>query len=169
MSGPAGVCRPICIFRRHIPHNPTTATTTSAGRWAPQLLGPLALTRHASTHVYIPNRYGQNVGKTLEKELEDHYFVKMMRSQEEPPVVTAEHPGSSKVTLDFRMGRFYDIEPVEALSDILAHHFPEDYFWPNPRTSPEVESGRTWRDIEWFGWGAPAPSRDRNENKLKVG
>jgi len=168
MSGPTGVRRPICVFCRHLPYN-HTPITASAGRWAPHLLGSLAFTRPASTHVYIPQRYGQNVGKTPEKELEDRHFAKLMRSQEEPSVVTAENPGSSKATLDFRMGRFYDIEPVEAISNILAHHFPEDYFWPNPRAPPEVESGRTWRDIDWLGWGAPVLSRDRKGNKLKVG
>ncbi|RPB23166.1 hypothetical protein L211DRAFT_810031 [Terfezia boudieri ATCC MYA-4762] len=168
MSGPAGMRRPICVFCRHLPSNPSPIIT-SAARWTPELLGTLAFIRPASTRVYIPKRYGRNVGRTPEKELENRLFVKLMRSQEEPPVATAEHPGSSKATFDLRMGRFYDIDPVEAISDILAHDFPEDYFWPNPRSPPEAKSRRTWRDINWLGWDAPALSGDRKGIKLKVG
>lgn len=167
MNGPAGVRRPICHFCRLLPHNnPTTQT----GRWTVQPLGPLQFARSAPTHVHIPKKYGDNVGRTIEKVLEDHYFVKFMRSQEEPSVVTAEEPGSSKATLDFRSGRFYDLEPVEAINDILMHHFPEDYFWPNPRIPPEVEADRTWRDIDWDGWDNHGQnnSMERRRVKLKI-
>ena len=163
MSGPTGVRCPACILQtnRFTPYNPKPLCL--------QTLQPLlTIVRRRSTHIHIPKKYGEKVGRTREKFLEDRYFRKLIRSQEEPPVVIPHRPGSSKTNLEYRTGRFYDIEPVELMGDILAHDIPRDYFWPNSRARPEMETGRAWDDINWAQWRVPALLSSR-EAKLKVG
>lgn len=163
MGGPPGVRRPACILHtnRLTPYNPKPSCL--------QTLQPLLTTvRQRSTHIHIPKKYDEKVGRTQEKHLEDRYFRKLVRSQEEPSVVIPHRPGSSKTNLEYRTGRFYDIEPVELMGDILAHDFPRDYFWPNPRAMPEMETRRTWNEISWAQWRVPAPPGLR-EAKIKVG
>lgn len=78
-----------------------------------------------------PRQYGKNVG--IETPLETRALVEFERVMLAKELPKSEMPGSGiQVTLDWRRGRFYDLEPVDLIRDISAHDFPAEYFWPNP-------------------------------------
>ncbi|KAF8469120.1 hypothetical protein BDZ91DRAFT_782025 [Kalaharituber pfeilii] len=153
MSSPGAASRQICIFCRLVPRPSARrrlATPNSTMAACQAELVARTDWRLAST--VVPKKYGEHTGKVREREEEMRYFDKMTKSMAEPPLVVPKQPGSSTATFDLRMGRFYELEPVERIKDILAHDMPGNYFWPNPRWPPAMKWRGDWRDIKWGGY-----------------
>ncbi|KAI5787057.1 hypothetical protein DFH27DRAFT_575044 [Peziza echinospora] len=87
---------------------------------------------------HLPGEYGEYVGRKRKQLLHFWQLQQFARRRDTPRTTVPGAPrgkrnSNDRPMLDMKQGRFYELEPVDRLRDVLSHDIPIDYHWPEDR------------------------------------